>query len=154
MELIDRLCQINPKARCSVCVYMPYPGTPLWPDALARGYVPPSSQEGWTEFDLNRGNTPWVSEQEANVMCEINDILYVGRSQGHWMLKPYYGLLRWRWMNQQFGFYWEGPVKRAGGRVVENVAPLRALRDRFGHRVVQYNANTHKSRIESHQATM
>ena len=123
LELIDRLCQINPKARCSVCVYMPYPGTPLWPDALARGYVPPSSQEGWTEFDLNRGNTPWVSEQEANVMCEINDILYVGRSQGHRMLKPYYGLLRWRWMNQQFGFYWEGPVKRAGGRVVENIAP-------------------------------
>jgi len=37
---------------------------------------------------------------------------------------------------------------------VENVAPLRALRDRFGHKVVQYNANTHKSRIESHQATM
>ncbi len=154
LELIDRLCQINAKARCSVCVYMPYPGTPLWPDALARGYVPPSSQEGWTEFDLNRGNTPWVSEQEANVMCEINDILYVGRSQGHWMLKPYYGLLRWRWLNQRFGLYWEGPAKRAGGQLVQNVAPLRRLRDRYGHKLVQYNANTHKSRIESHQAAM
>jgi radical SAM superfamily enzyme YgiQ (UPF0313 family) len=154
MELIDRLCRINPKARCSVCVYMPYPGTPLWPDALARGYMPPATQEGWAEFDLNRGNTPWVSEQEASVMCEINDILYVGRSEGHWMLKPYYGLLRWRWMNQQFGFYWEGPAKRTGAKVVQNVTPLRKLRDRYGHKVVQYNANTHKSRIESHQATM
>jgi radical SAM superfamily enzyme YgiQ (UPF0313 family) len=35
IELIDRICQINEQARCSICIYMPYPGTPLWPDALA-----------------------------------------------------------------------------------------------------------------------
>ena len=28
---------MSDKVRCSVCVYMPYPGTPLWPDALKRG---------------------------------------------------------------------------------------------------------------------
>ncbi|MCB9152509.1 MAG: cobalamin B12-binding domain-containing protein [Caldilineae bacterium] len=154
LELIDRLCRINANARCSVCVYMPYPGTPLWPDALSRGYVPPDNQEGWAEFDLNRGNTPWVSESEASAMCEINDILYVGRSQGHWLLKPYYGLLRWRWMNQQFGYYWEGPAKRAGGRLVDNVGPLRAVKERYAGKVVTYNANTHKSKIDSHQAAM
>ena len=92
IELIDRLCQINPKARSSIAIYMPYPGTPLWPDALARGYVPPDNQVGWAEFDLNRGNTPWLSEAEATAMCDISDILYVGRSQGHWLLRPYYGL--------------------------------------------------------------
>lgn len=150
-ELIDRLCQISSKVRCSIAIYMPYPGTPLWPDALKRGYVPPADQAGWTEFDLNRGNTPWVSEAEARAMSEINDILYVGRSRGHWLLKPYYGLLRWRWLNQQFGFYWEGPVKRAGGRIVDNVGPLRGLKQRYGHKLVQYNANTHKSKIDMHQ---
>jgi radical SAM superfamily enzyme YgiQ (UPF0313 family) len=151
IELIDRLCQINAKARCSVCVYMPYPGTPLWPEALKRGYVPPDNQLGWTQFDLNRGNTPWITEEEAQIMCDINDILYVGRSQGHWVLKPYYALLRRRWLNQNFKFYWEGQLKRSGAQVVENVAPLRVLRDRYGHKLVQYNANTHKSRIEMHQ---
>jgi len=128
IELIDRLCQINPKARCSVCIYMPYPGTPLWPDALARGYQPPDTQAGWAEFDLNRGNTPWVSEAEANAMCDISDILYVGRSQGHWLLQPYYGLLRWRWLNQRFHFYWEGSLKQAGARLVDRIGPLRSLR--------------------------
>ncbi len=151
IELIDRLCQINPNTRCSVCIYMPYPGTPLWPEALKRGYVPPDNQMGWTEFDLNRGNTPWVSEAEANAMCEINDILYVGRSKGHWILSPYYQLLRWRWLNQKFDFYIEGRLKRAGTQMVERVAPLRALRDKYGHKLVQYNANTHKSKIEMHQ---
>jgi anaerobic magnesium-protoporphyrin IX monomethyl ester cyclase len=150
IELIDRLCQINPKTRCSVCIYMPYPGTPLWPDALGRGYVPPDTQAGWAGFDLNRGNTPWVSEAEANAMCEISDILYVGRSHGHWLLKPYYALLRWRWLNQQFDFYWEGMLKQVGARLVEQIGPLRVLRDRYGHKLVQYNANTHKSKIESH----
>ncbi|MCL4295212.1 MAG: B12-binding domain-containing radical SAM protein [Anaerolineae bacterium] len=152
IELIDRLCQINQNARCSVCVYMPYPGTPLWPEALKRGYVPPDTQLGWTEFDLNRGNTPWISEEEANTMCEINDILYVGRSQGHWLLQPYYALLRRRWLTQNFKFYWEGKLKRAGAQMVESVAPLRVLRDKYGHKLVTYNANTHKSKIEMHQA--
>jgi radical SAM superfamily enzyme YgiQ (UPF0313 family) len=152
IELIDRLCEINANARCSVCVYMPYPGTPLWPEALKRGYVPPDNQLGWTEFDLNRGNTPWISEEEAQTMCEINDILYVGRSQGHWLLKPYYALLRRRWLTQNFNFYWEGKLKRAGTHMVESVAPLRVLRDKYGHKLVTYNANTHKSKIEMHQA--
>lgn len=150
IELIDRLCQLNPNARCSIAIYMPYPGTPLWPDALARGYAPPASQAGWAEFDLNRGNTPWVSEAAARAMGDISDILYVGRSRSHWLLGPYYALLRWRWLNQRFGFYWEGPLKQAGARLVEQVGPLRRLRDRYGHKLVQYNANTHKSKIESH----
>jgi len=150
IDLIDRICQINPKARCSICVYMPYPGTPLWPDALERGYLPPPNQEGWAQFDLNRGNTPWISEEEAFAMCDISDILYVGRSQGHWLLKPYYGLLRWRWRNQKFNNYWEGKLKKAGAAAVEQVGPLRQLRDRYGHKLVKYNANTHKSKIEAH----
>jgi len=129
---------------------MPYPGTPLWPDALARGYVPPNNQVGWADFDLNRGNTPWVSEAEATAMTDISNILYVGRSQGHWLLSPYYAMLRWRWLNQQFGFYWEGKLKQSGTRLVENVAPLRALKNRYGHKLVKYNANTHKHRVETH----
>ncbi len=84
-------------------------------------------------------------------MTNISNILYVGRSQGHWVLSPYYALLRWRWLNQRFGFYWEGTIKRAGATIVDQVRPLRALRDRYGHKFVQYNANTHKSRIETHQ---
>lgn len=151
LELIDRLCRINPNARCSVAIYMPYPGTPLWPDALARGHTPPDNQLGWAEFDLNRGNTPWVSETEARTISDINDILYVGRSQGHWLLAPYYALLRWRWLNQRFELYWEGWLKRRAAALIERVGLLRLLRDRYGHKLVRYNANTHKSRIESHQ---
>ncbi len=153
IELIDRLAHISRNARCSIAIYMPYPGTPLWPDALARGYTPHNTQIGWAEFDLNRGNTPWVSEAEAFAMSDISDILFVGRSRAIWLLQPYYALLRWRWLNQRFGFYWEGRLKRVGARLIERIGPLRRLRARYGHKLVRYNANTHKSKIESHQPT-
>jgi len=141
-DLIEQLCAISDKARCSVCVYMPYPGTPLWPDAVARGFVEPASQEGWCNFDLNRGNTPWVSDAEAQVMSEINDILFVGRSKGHWVLAPYYSLLRWRWRNQYFRHYWEGTLKR----VLVN-SPLRRVMDWLVQNLVDYNPITHKGPV-------
>ena len=94
--------------------------------------------------------TPADDSAEANAMSDISDILYVGRSRGHWLLSPYYSLLRWRWLNQKFDYYVEGKVKQAGANLVENVGPLRSLRDRYGHKLVQYNANTHKSKIEAH----
>ena len=138
-DLITRLADMSPKVRCSVCVYMPYPGTPLWPEALKRGYVPPDNQEGWCAFDLNRGNTPWVSDAEAQVMSEINDILFVGRSSGHWLLAPYYGLLRWRWRNMYFRHYWEGALKRFLIRT-----PLRRVMNWIVRNWVDYNPVTHK----------
>jgi anaerobic magnesium-protoporphyrin IX monomethyl ester cyclase len=141
-DLIERLAAMSPKARCSVCVYMPYPGTPLWPEALARGYVPPDNQAGWCEFDLNRGNTPWVSDAEAQVMSEINDILFVGRSTGHWLLAPYYGLLRWRWRNMYFRHYWEGRFKHFLLRT-----PLRRALDWIVRNWVDYNPITHKGPV-------
>ena len=141
-DLIERLCAMNEKARCSVCVYMPYPGTPLWPDALARGFVVPASQEGWCDFDLNRGNTPWVSDAEAQVMSEINDILFVGRSQGHWLLAPYYALLRWRWRKMYFKHYGEGALKK----FLVN-SPLRRVMDWIVRRWVRYNPITHKGPV-------
>jgi len=139
MRLIEKLCDLSEKIRCSVCVYMPYPGTPLWPQALEQGYQPPDHQEGWCDFDLNRGNTPWMDDAEAQVMCEINDILFVGRSQGHWLLQPYYRLLRWRWHNRYFKHYWEGALKRFLSR-----SPLRGALGWLTKRLVTFNRITHK----------
>ncbi|MCI0396837.1 MAG: B12-binding domain-containing radical SAM protein [Chloroflexi bacterium] len=141
-DLIERLCDLSDKIRCSVCVYMPYPGTPLWPKALEQGYVPPPNQEGWCGFDLNRGNTPWMDDAEAQVMSEVNDILFVGRSQGHWLLAPYYRLLRWRWRHRYFKHYWEGALKRAAIN-----SPLRPLLAWLTRRLVKFNPITHKGTI-------
>ena len=144
MHLVERLCALSEKIRCSVCMYMPYPGTPLWPDALARGFVPPNSQEGWAYYDLNRGNTPWMDDAQAQVLSNVNDILFVGRSKGHWLLTPYYALLQWRWHHMYFKHYWEGRFKAWLG-----AGPLKSLRAWLIKRMVRYNTQTHKGPAEA-----
>ncbi len=139
---MKRLCDLSPNVRSSVCVYMPYPGTPLWPQALQAGYVAPERQDGWCAFDLDRGNTPWVDDEEARAMCDIADILFVGRSHGHWMLKPYYLWLHWRWRHRYFRWYWEGRLKRALAR-----SRLQPLLRWFTGRLVTFNQNTHKGSV-------
>ena len=141
-DTIETLADMSQKVRCSVCVYMPYPGTPLWPQALAQGYIPPDNQEGWCDLDLNRGNTPWMDDAEAQVMSAVNDILFVGRSEGHWLLAPYYKLLRWRWHNRYFKHFWEGTLKMA----VAN-SPLRPLLSWLTRRWVRFNPITHKGQV-------
>ncbi|MFQ5407589.1 MAG: B12-binding domain-containing radical SAM protein [Anaerolineales bacterium] len=142
LDLIETLTGLSSNVRCSVCAYMPYPGTPLWPQALEQGYVPPEDQEGWCDCDLNRGNTPWMDDAEVQVMSDINDILFVGRSEGHWLLAPYYALLRWRWRKRYFKHYWEGALKTALAR--SRLRPLLAWMTR---RWVRFNSITHKGQL-------
>ncbi len=142
LDIMDRLCSLSENVRSSVCVYMPYPGTPLWETALREGYVAPEQQDGWCEFDLNRGNTPWMDDAEARVMCDIDDILFVGRSRAHWVLNPYYALLRWRWRHAYFRHYWEGWLKRA---LINS--RLRPVVGWVTSRLVRFNPNTHKGKI-------
>ncbi len=141
-DLMERLCDLSPNNRCSICVYMPYPGTPLWPRALEGGYEAPASQDGWCEFDLNRGNTPWMDDDEARAMSDVNDILFVGRSQSHWLLWPYYTLLRWRWRHRYFRHYWEGSLKRA---LIDS--PFKPIVAWLTRRLVTFNQTTHKGPI-------
>ncbi len=141
-EAIETLADMSENVRCSVCVYMPYPGTPLWGQALESGYIPPDQQEGWCDMDLNRGNTPWVSDAESQVMSDVNDILFVGRSQGHWLLSPYYRLLRWRWHNQYFKHYYEGALKKA---LINS--PLKPVIAWMTRKMVKFNPITHKSKM-------
>jgi radical SAM superfamily enzyme YgiQ (UPF0313 family) len=142
-DLMERLVAKSRNVRCSLCVYMPYPGTPLWQRAVDRGFLEPHDQEGWCNFDLDRANTPWMDDSEARAMCDIAAILFVGRSRGHWLLAPYYALLRWRWRHRRFRHYWEGAVKRALLR-----SPLAGMVRSIIRRLVDFNPVTHKGPTE------
>lgn len=142
LNLIDRLASLSPNVRCSVSMYMPYPGTPLWPEAIKAGYAPPTKQADWAYFDLDHSNTPWLDDEEARTMSDINDILFVGRSQGHWLLTPYYALLRWRWRHMIFKYYWEGALKRAAIN-----SPLKPILAWLTRRLVRFNPTTHKGQV-------
>lgn len=60
-ELISDLQSINPTPETRVHLYAPYPGTPLFQDALEHGFIPPRSLEEWSEFDYYKSTTPWTN---------------------------------------------------------------------------------------------
>jgi radical SAM superfamily enzyme YgiQ (UPF0313 family) len=45
--------------------YTPYPSSPLYDVALAHGFRPPQTLEGWSEYDMNRDSVPWISPKNA-----------------------------------------------------------------------------------------
>ena len=68
VELLQRLHGANPHFRNSpVYHYAPFPGTPMFDDAVAAGFVPPSSLEGWSRFSYegNAGLFPTGSQPPA-----------------------------------------------------------------------------------------
>lgn len=60
LRMGERLRAAWPRHEVKVHFYAPYPGTPMWPEALRHGFSPPTDLEGWAAFDYYAVTTPWV----------------------------------------------------------------------------------------------
>lgn len=61
-EFIKTLWQFSPRPETRVHIYAPYPGTPLYEEALSMGFIPPQDLIGWSEFDYYKAQTPWTDK--------------------------------------------------------------------------------------------
>jgi radical SAM superfamily enzyme YgiQ (UPF0313 family) len=61
-DFIGKLWCLNPRPETRVHIYTPYPGTPLYTDALSHDFIPPSNLEDWSDFDYYKAQTPWVNK--------------------------------------------------------------------------------------------
>lgn len=62
-SLIEELRTLGPTPETRVHLFAPYPGTPLYEDAVRAGFVPPSTLDGWSHFDYYDSQTPWTSAE-------------------------------------------------------------------------------------------
>lgn len=53
-------------------IYTPWPGTKLYDLAVKNGFNPPNSLEGWSKFNWNSYNLPWLSEKTSKFLEEIS----------------------------------------------------------------------------------
>ncbi len=61
IKVIRKLLIENPKATISpLYSYTPYPGTVLYEKSIKTGFVPPTSLQGWADFDWKHINLPWI----------------------------------------------------------------------------------------------
>ena len=65
LQLIERLHEANPHFRNSpVYHYTPYPGTPMFEQAVKAGFVAPSTLDGWSSFNFEGHGFVQVGGQE------------------------------------------------------------------------------------------
>lgn len=61
---IKKLKKINDDIRYELKMYNPYPGTPLWEDAVKNGFKSPTTNEGWSRVTRDLVPLPWLSYKE------------------------------------------------------------------------------------------
>jgi len=63
IEMIDQLNSIESQW-IQLFNYLPYPGTPLYNDAVQCGFKEPESLEGWGSFNFHKKINPWVEKRQ------------------------------------------------------------------------------------------
>ena len=74
-ELIQQLWNLSPRPETNVHIYLPYPGTPLYEEALHMGFVPPKFLEDWSSFSYYRAITPWTSIELEKTIKEFTSLI-------------------------------------------------------------------------------
>jgi anaerobic magnesium-protoporphyrin IX monomethyl ester cyclase len=66
LDLAITILQENPHAEiASFYMYVPYPGSELYSEALRNGFAEPSSLEGWALYKRSHLDTPWTAPHRA-----------------------------------------------------------------------------------------
>jgi anaerobic magnesium-protoporphyrin IX monomethyl ester cyclase len=72
--LIEEASSIHDGLTAILSVYSPYPGTKLYHDAIAHGFVPPSNNEGWARYNWKDEKT----EKSLKETAKLVNIAYGG----------------------------------------------------------------------------
>ncbi len=98
LDLIDWIVESDPDARVSIFNYAPYPGTPMYQDALngVDGYpkfTPPTTMEGWANLRLMLSPLYWIVG-----LCFRQDNSRKNFPGDDWkLIEPYVELARKKW---------------------------------------------------------
>lgn len=89
LDLIDLIYSQNPAADCYTNIFTPYPGSPLWPVSVKKGFQPPDSLEEWADFYPRITRLPWLDESKHRRLQAIRQYLRFGYHQVNVGEKPY-----------------------------------------------------------------
>ncbi|EGV51074.1 radical SAM protein [Candidatus Endoriftia persephone str. Guaymas] len=101
LDLIDWIVDTDPDARVSIYNYAPYPGSPMYEDALAGvdGYPrfePPASMEGWGRLKLMQSPIYWI----AGLNFRMDNTRKNFPGDDWRLIEPYVELARDKWQRR------------------------------------------------------
>lgn len=102
-DLIDWIVDTDPNARISIYEYAPYPGTPMYDDAVAGvddypKFNPPTTMKGWANLRLMQGPIYWIAG-----LCFRKDNSRKNFPGEDWkLIEPYIKLAGDKWRRRDF----------------------------------------------------
>jgi len=73
-EFIEQLRTLDPKPEIRVHIFAPYPGTPLFDEAVKYGYAAPLTLAEWSHYDYYESQTPWTKDGAAAIAREKTEM--------------------------------------------------------------------------------
>jgi radical SAM superfamily enzyme YgiQ (UPF0313 family) len=80
LAVVDRIGRANPEADFFTNIFSPYPGSPIWPLAVAEGVREPQSLEEWAAFYPKIQVLPWLQGRKHQRIQRIRDYIRLGYS--------------------------------------------------------------------------
>ena len=72
LEFGRKIASISSLHEVKAHVYAPYPGTPLYQDAIRHGFVAPKTLDDWANYDYYEVQTPWLKSALTQEVREFN----------------------------------------------------------------------------------
>jgi radical SAM superfamily enzyme YgiQ (UPF0313 family) len=150
MDLIDWIMETDDNARVSVYHYSPYPGTPMYSDAVAgkfgvTPFIPPTTMKGWASRRLMNSPYYWIAG--LNFRLDSTRANFPGDD---WkLIEPYVDLARKQWIARDIMQF---PVEEVEALIKVQVAKgdrkRRELRD-SGSRAADPGSLWHRGQASS-----
>lgn len=98
LDLIDWIVDTDPDARVSIYHYAPYPGSPMYLDAIRgldgyKPFVPPTTMEGWGAMRLMASSLYWI----AGLNFRMDNTRKNFPGEDWQIIQPYVKLAQERW---------------------------------------------------------
>lgn len=72
MDIATKIRTIDSRNDVKLHFYAPYPGTPLFDEAVRAGFKNPSTLEEWARFDYYTIETPWIDSKWEQIVHNFN----------------------------------------------------------------------------------
>ena len=88
IAVVDRIGKANPEADFFTNIFSPYPGSPIWPQAVELGVREPQSLEEWAAFYPKIQVLPWLQGRKHARIQRIRDYIRMGYSARQMVIQP------------------------------------------------------------------
>jgi len=75
--MFEKLLSLDSRHRGLMFLYCPYPGTPLYQEALKLGFKEPRSLEEWGNFSLYERHTPWITREQEFFVPMLSSYIFM-----------------------------------------------------------------------------